>query len=320
MAEYARDKEVFKMDRDYVLQSIILKKRFCKDCNIPISVYDNPYFYQRLCALEPIYHGIERFKTFCDELAEYDNEQDYFEYYNAVKDKVITAIKENPAYQEFNSEIFTASTPFNKRNLYIDDNDGKAFISIDMKKANFSALQFYDPDIFDYCSTWEEFIGLFTDNEHIINSKYIRQVIFGACNPGHQVKYERYLMAKLANHITVNLGNAPVLSLGEDEIILRVVPHCGYSLNEVKEVVKSCPDHIGNLVRVEMFNLYKIPGTTGWTKHNYDGTVEFKCLNGDTIHQVVKHYSGEPITKDDLVFFHDGKLATYLEAIENPWR
>lgn len=308
------------MNREQVLQSIILKKRFCKECNIPISVFDNPYFYQRLCALEPIYHGVEKFKRFCDELEKYNNEQEYFEYYNSLKDLLIRRIKENPAYMRFNNEVIEVSTPFSKNNLYTEDNDGKAFISIDMKKANFSALQFYDYEIFDHCDTWEEFVGQFTDNLHIIDSKYIRQIVMGACNPGHQIRYEKFLMAKLVNHVVGNCCCASVFSLGEDEILLEVNQNCGFSLNRLKDVVRSCPGGIGALVRVEMFNLSKITGTQGWMKHHYDGNIEFKCLGGDTVHQVIKYYFGEPVTKDDLVFFHDGKLATYLEAIENPWK
>lgn len=308
------------MNREKVLQSIILKKRFCKDCRIPISVFDNPYFYQRLCALDPIYHGIKKFEAFCDEMEQYANEQEYLSHYNAVKDQIIDAIKGNTAYQRFNAETFKTVTPYSKRNLYIEDNDGKAFISIDMKKANFSALRFYDPEIFEFCDTWEEFVGQFTDSQHIIESKYIRQVVLGACNPNRHIQYERYLMAQLINHVVVSCSGISVFSLGEDEILLAVEPNSGFSLNDLKEIVKNCPDHIGNLVRVEMFNLSKISGTQGWMKHHYDGNIEFKCLDGDTIHQVIKYYFGEPVTKDDLVFFHDGKLATYLEAIENPWK
>ena len=29
---------------------------------------------------------------------------------------------------------------------------------------------------------------------------------------------------------------------------------------------------------------------------------------------------GEEPTENDLVFYHDGRLARYMEAIENPWK
>jgi hypothetical protein len=142
----------------------------------------------------------------------------------------------------------------------------------------------------------------------------------GACNPKKQIQYEKYLMACLLTHIVKEHPTANVFSLGSDEIILSVEGGCGFTLNALQETIKNEPSGIGKLVKVEAFNLFKVLGTSGWLKMNYDDTISFKCLDGDTIHQVVKYYFGEPITNSDLVFYHNGKLATYLEAIENPWK
>ena len=35
------------------------KERFCKDCNLPISLYQEPYFQERLALYDPLYHCIE---------------------------------------------------------------------------------------------------------------------------------------------------------------------------------------------------------------------------------------------------------------------
>lgn len=308
------------MNKEMVLESIKLKKKFCKDCNIPITVFDNPYFYQRLCTLEPVYNGIDKFDIFCEELECYRNEQEYFEHYNVVKEKIIDALSNNTAFQRFLQDSFDAATGYPERNIYIEDNDTQVFISIDMKKANFSALHHYDPEIFNRCETWEEYVGSFTDDRHIIGSKYIRQVVMGACNPKKQIRYEKWLMSNLLKYIVKCHPSVNVFSLGSDEIILHCDPGCGLSFNDLLETIRNEPSRIGSLVRINTFNLFKINGTNGWLKMNYDDTISFKCLDGDTIHQVVKYYFGEPITKDDLVFYHNGKLATYLEAIDNPWK
>ena len=42
------------MKREDVLKSIGLKKRFCKDCNLPINLFDEPYFMQRLKTLDTL--------------------------------------------------------------------------------------------------------------------------------------------------------------------------------------------------------------------------------------------------------------------------
>ena len=313
------------MTREEVLQFTGLKKRFCKDCNLPINLFDEPYFTQRLKALDVQFDCVKKFDTFCADLEKYDTEQEYFEYYNTVKDSVINMIKDNTEYMKFLNDDFadvrvvTKNITLGNKNLYIEGNQDKTFISIDMKKANFSALRHYSPAIFKNVETWEQYIGFFTPSEHIRNSKYIRQVILGACNPKRQITYERYLMTMLYLHIKNELdGKVSFYSLGNDEIIISVAG-TSVSAKEIKAAIATCPQKIGELVRFEMFDLQKV-GDYGWMKVIYDEPerVEFKTINADIYHQIVKHYWNMPITEDDLVFRYNGVLARFLEGVKNP--
>lgn len=308
------------MTRDEVMNSIALKKRFCKDCNLSIAVFDNPYFYEHLQTLDILEDCIDKFDVFCNELQQFANEQEYFEYYNNVKDSMIAFIKAVPEYEDFINADHKCQPCASKRNLYVEQNDGRSFVSIDMKKANFSAMRHYSKNIFDNCETWEQFVSKFTYSQHIVNSKYIRQVILGACNPKSQIRYEHYLMNIMCNHIMACLPNVSIFSLGEDEIIIEVPSSgTGFSMRELKKVVNSCRDGIGILVRVESFELSKIDD--GWVKSYNDdsGKVDFKCIDAEIYHQVVKHYFGKPITDNDLVFYHNGRLAKFLKEVNNPW-
>jgi hypothetical protein len=314
------------MTREEVLQFTGLKKRFCKDCNLPINLFDEPYFMQRLEALDVQFDCVKKFNAFCADLEKYDTEQEYFEYYNTVKDSVINMIKDNAEYMKFLNDDFadvrvvTKNVTLGNKNLYIEGNQDKTFISIDMKKANFSALRHYSPAIFKNVDTWEQYIGFFTPSEHIRNSKYIRQVILGACNPKRQITYERYLMTMLYLHIKNELdGKVSFYSLGNDEIIISVAG-TSVSAKEIKATIATCPQKIGELVRFEMFDLQKV-GDYGWMKVIYDEPerVEFKTINADIYHQIVKHYWNMPITEDDLVFRYNGVLARFLEGVKNPW-
>lgn len=314
------------MTREEVLQFTGLKKRFCKDCNLPINLFDEPYFTQRLKALDVQFDCVKKFDTFCADLEKYDTEQEYFEYYNTVKDGVINMIKDNTEYMKFLNDDFadvrvvTKNITLGNKNLYIEGNQDKTFISIDMKKANFSALRHYSPAIFKNVETWEQYIGFFTPSEHIRSSKYIRQVILGACNPKRQITYERYLMTMLYLHIKNELdGKVSFYSLGNDEIIISVAG-TSVSAKEIKAAIETCPQKIGELVRFEMFDLQKV-GDYGWMKVIYDEPerVEFKTINADIYHQIVKHYWNMPITEDDLVFCYNGVLARFLEGVKNPW-
>ena len=313
------------MTREEVMNSISLKKRFCKDYNLPIVVFDNPYFYERLQIIDILFDCVYKFDVFCDELREFASEQDYFEHYNNVKDSAIDFIKASEEYNSFINENFAAESEIPKRNVYVEDNDDTGFISIDMVKANFSALKHYSPKIFDGLATWEQFMSKFTNSQHIIHSKYIRQVILGACNPKKQIRYEHHLMSILCNHIVETIPNVSVYSLGEDEIIINVPRKygvgCGFSLSALKNTISSCPFGIGQLVRTETYELHKIDGTNGYMKiHNNDSNdIEFKCLDAEIYHQIVKHYFGNPIEENDLVFYHNGRLAKFLEEVHNPW-
>ena len=154
------------------------KDRFCKDCNIPLRLFQEPYFTDRLKLYDCFYGTLDKWSLFVKELKKYDCEQDYFEEYNRVKDAAILDIKESEEYQQFNSEDMNKYRVQNgnlpNKDIFKPSNADKTFISIDMKKANFSSLCHYSKDIFN-ADTWEEFLGKYTNNQHIINSKYIRQ-------------------------------------------------------------------------------------------------------------------------------------------------
>ena len=158
-----------------------LKKRFCKDTGIPINIYEEPYFTSRLKLFDSTYNCIKKYNQFIEEINTFKNEQDYFEYYNSVKDNAINAIKESEGYKSFQNEDMNKfaikNQGYNQKDIYKSFNIEKYFISIDIKKANFSALYAYDKSIFNGANTYEEFISQFTDKKHIIESKYIKQLM-----------------------------------------------------------------------------------------------------------------------------------------------
>ena len=319
-----------------------LKKRFAKDMNLPIAVFDEPYFMQRLKVTDKIIPCLNAWKTFLDELSEFNSEQDYFEYYNSVKEAVINSIKVKKEYIRFNESnevmrVIKGVRGTKRQNLYIPANNGKCFLSIDMRKANFSALRAYDANIFDNCDTWESFIGQFTEMRHIINSKYIRQVIMGALNPGRQVGYEKHLMTLLnetiqtllyteddheANRFAIEyyINDTKLYSLANDEIIFICDDPVALS-NALKEILPKALKYVKPLTidmfRFEPFRLNKIPfDVEGYLKSNLvTGDMTFKCVEVEYFHQVAKRYLGEEITDDDLVFRHNHRLAKFLRPI-----
>lgn len=301
-----------------------LKERFCKDCNIPISIFQEPYFTDRLKLYDKFYGTLEKWDIFVKELEKYKTEQDYFEDYNRVKDEAINFIKSTEAYQNFNDENMNQYAVVNKnlpsKDIYHPSNIGKTFISIDMKKANFSALHFYNTSMFDHTNTWEEFIGKFTNNQHIINSKYIRQVILGNCNPKRHITYEKYLMdmvlSKILEEEYVSINR--IVFFSNDEIIIDVSDMNSYESHVYEEHVKICLRHVSIPLKVERFKLNKIKEIDGYCKFIYTDLhftdVKFKCLDSLYLPFVIKFFNGEEVTESDKVFYHQGLLAKFIEV------
>lgn len=302
--------------------SVRAKERFCKDCNIPIRLFQEPYFTDRLKLFNKFYGTLEKWNIFLEGLQKYHCEQDYFEEYNRVKDAAILSIKNSEAYQRFNADDMNKYCVTHEnlpnKDIFKPTNDGKAFISIDMRKANFSSLHHYSADMFGV-NTWEEFIGKFTDNQHIINSKYIRQVILGNCNPKRHITYEKYLMdILLTDLLEKHISIERVVFFSNDEIVIDVS-----DMNKSRQIllafnIEQYLKDASPKFKVELFTLHKIDNTDGYYKEifkeNGEKEIEFKCLNNYMLPFVIRSFLGEEVTDSDKVFYHEGLLAQFIEV------
>ena len=71
----------------------MLYKRFCKDNNLSINLFEDPYFHSRLNLYNDFYQTHEKWEQMWDMLKDFNTVQDYFEYYDKVKDTIINKIK-----------------------------------------------------------------------------------------------------------------------------------------------------------------------------------------------------------------------------------
>lgn len=307
-----------------------LRKRFCKDTGAPINIYEEPYFTSRLELLDPLFNTFAEWEIYVYILKMFKNEQEYFEYYNKVKNELINNIKSKEGYKRFCEEdmykfAIKHSGLLSKKDIYHQENDGKTFISIDMIQANFNALRYYDPDIFA-CNTWKDFVyRTATDIYHIANSKYIRQIVLGNCNCKRQVDLEKYIMdyvLGLAAYHVFGLGE--VVFFSNDEIIIKVD-----SEENMEEKYSRVYDFIKMLsiipLRTELFTLHKIDGANGYVKEchikndNKRGIEEreiisIKCVDAQMYPFVVRKLLGQEIQEEDKVFYKDGLLCKYIDV------
>lgn len=296
-----------------------LKERFCKDCNIPIKIFQEPYFMDRMNLYDCFYDTTNKWNIFIAELENYKCEQDFYEDYNRIKDAAINDIKSSEAYQRFNNEDMNKFAVAHKnlpgKDIFHPSNNGKKFISVDMRKANFSALSHYDSNMFGGAKSWEDFIGRYTDNKHIIESKYIRQVILGNCNPKRHITYEKYLMDMILEEIVPEIFKIEdIVFFSNDEIVIDVtnideLDQVDLRLCYLKEKLKS----VSIPIKIEVFTLHKIEGADGYYKEFKDGSGEFKCLNNYMLPFVMRKKLGQEVTDSDNVFYHEGLLAKFIE-------
>ncbi len=305
--------------------STMAKERFCKDCNIPIKIFQEPYFTDRLKLYDRFYGTLGKWDMFLNELQKYHCEQDYFEEYNRVKDAAILDIKSSEAYQKFNEEDMNKYTVTHQnlpnKDIFKASNDGKCFISIDMRKANFSSLHHYNADIFGGAGSWEEFIGRYTENPHIINSKYIRQVILGNCNPKRHITYEKFLMDGVLTYLTENYVSIDrIVFFSNDEIVVDVSDMDQSEQDSMKCRIENSMNDMAIPLKTELFILHKIIGTDGFYKeildHDGNTVIEFKCLDNYTLPFVLRKFLGEEVAESDKVFYHEGLLAKFIETPE----
>lgn len=308
---------------DEILKNERLLERFCKDCNIPIKIFKEPYFMKRLWTLNSYYNTWTKWCNFLYELSKYKNEQEYFEEYKRVKEAAMNFIKNSEGYKDFLEEDINDwvlhDSDITSNSIYHPSNDGRIFISVDMKQANYSALNYYDSSIFDNKS-WEDFLRKFTNNEHILKSKYIRQVILGNCDPKRQITFEKYLMYsvldKILHYTKFVIDKTNIVSFGNDDITIDVTEVLDYHglYNEIKRLRR----FFDFPLEVKLFRLIKIKGVDGYICDPIiQGELEkIKGVDANMIHFVVRYLNIQEITEDDLVFVHDGRLAKWIDVPE----
>lgn len=306
--------------------SVDMKKRFCKDCNLHINIFQEPYFMERLKLYDRFYRTLSKWDLFRRCLEKYNCEQDYFEDYNRIKDAAITDIKNSEGYRKFNEIVFEKEEGdikvYPKTDIMKTYNDGKFFISVDMKQANFNALRYFSPDIFNNKPTWELFISQYTDNKHIIASKYIRQVILGNCNCKKNINFEKRIMDRVAYRVKkANIPNIEMYSCLNDEIIYQVNEwehEKAYSI--YNDILKIMEEYFNSIpFKVDYFKLCKIDGCkNGYYKSflfgGSENVLELKGLDSETLPFVLRKFYCEEIQEDDKVFYHNGMLAKFIET------
>ena len=226
-----------------------------------------------------------------------------------------------------------------KSNIYTINNVDKTFLSIDIKSANYTVLKGLSENYDD----WETFISKFTDNDFLIQSKYLREIIFGKCDFTKKATsiQENILddVEKLVDYEYLEM----VYKCG-DEIIYEVKEpkRIYFDLTKLQDKLRYYKFHnVSDIFRVTVFNLCNFDTMKYYVKeksynsdwYNFDSDiyeyseyykdqdnllkskVEFKCIPKKFIIQIIKKYLNISIDDYDLFFMDEGMLARYEKTI-----
>lgn len=235
-----------------------LAQRFVNDYRLPIPIMGEKMFKYHLNLYENKFGCKSKWFQLWDLIDQRfgGNPEKFLEEFYAVRENVIQTVSTSAPFLAFNTCDMNVY-PKKKLNprcssLYNETNIGKMFVSVDLAKGNFQALNYVDCNILLNSPTYESFISKFTDMYYIKESKYFRQVVFGKMNPKRHITVEEHLIGKVYEYI-VGHGVDPdsLVVANSDELIFEVKGFgYGFPVDEVE--IKSI---LGVDVHIECFIL-----------------------------------------------------------------
>lgn len=311
-----------------------LAKRFVSDFDFPVSmVNDYRMFCYQLELYEPELKTLTRWKELQQMIKErFGGDTDAFvEYYNKVRNDIIMKTYESAAYQEFNNmdmnRFSVKDRPqVSKNNVYNCENDGKMFLSVDLRRANFQALKYVNRRIFNGAQTYEEYVGQFTDLDYLKTSKYTRQVIFGQLNPSRHTTVEQYLINQVyktmltLDYLPFNASTG-LVSMSNDELVFiidRLYNPKSYS----ECIVQDIKTKTGLDVHVDAYELhgYALVSDSNCTHKEFfvkkdieTGREEFICMPLQFHMMGWKLYHKQQICPEDKLFIYENGICRFCE-------
>jgi hypothetical protein len=294
---------------------------FIKNNGLPIPVWREPYFSYFIDLYKDIYDTQALYEQFKQTLGILNTRnRQVIPYSYELMKQVCDKIKNCPIYKKFqDDQTLTCGELPDKTTIYVkqDGDYPKYYVSLDIIKANFNTLRFYDAQIVSNCETWEDFIGTFTDLKYFATAKYFRQACLGQLKTGKFASIQLYLLSHLYSIIK---DKCDVLGrTGTDEIIITVTKD---TISEVycllSQIIEQLPLNMRNIWRIECCSISPMEASSVFIKTTYDRacihtTLKTRITNieKDFHAQAYKHLISQPLTANDFKAMKDNYLITY---------
>lgn len=209
----------------------VSKEKFLSD--LEFIKHINIDFYEQIIELtEKDFNkvALEQGKTELDLSAKEEDRIDFT--MENILEPLLKKFEESQGWQEFiktdyESKIIQLdNVATNIHQYYIKENDGKHFISIDLKAANWQSLQ----SIIGFDETYEELIVKYTDNLIPPLSKTFRTKITGILGAKNIMYYNKYLLQEnkkdilevIYNETQIDLRNKNLTAFYADEFLIEI--------------------------------------------------------------------------------------------------
>lgn len=304
----------------------------------PCSSPDYVEYYVKL--FDPFYDTVKMWELFKSESKTMNLRKEA----NDAANKIHEEFQTNTQYIEMMDRRLKGIEMKMKKDVYEIHNNGKYFLSIDIKTANFTVLRQQCPTLFTskipttndnkLLLSWQEFVKRFTDSEFVCRSKYFRELVFGQTGfISKAATLQEILMDEVHQRVlewAVSTGhNLEVRMKCGDENVYELQDHAS-----VVTALESLKDKIGQdtarnlhfrVFRVDQIEskIYFVKTFTYNSDWNTDVTssqslkskIEFKKVPKHFMPQVIKWYLKQKIQTPDLIFMHEGIMAQYMSTI-----
>jgi len=207
------------------LNSTTLRK-FREDYNIKINLCDTNDFMYFIELYDSSFQTKQKFQFIVDALKIHGGDSGFAEYYDKLKMQVVTHVKSQPGYEEYLTDSlqhfqFEDDPLLQKGDPYIESNDGQFFISLDLKSANFSSLNYYNPNFLE-AQNWQQFLSRFTTTPFFLQNKLFRQRVFWLLEPLKINKITEFLVHKIGQLLEQNgiITLSSPCHFNQDELII----------------------------------------------------------------------------------------------------
>ena len=302
-----------------------LKQRFVKDYNLPINIYDDKLFSYYIGLYD--FFPVDTYVKLCQKVEDKygGNVSLWLDDCAQVRDAAIIGVTESDEYKKFNDsknllKEYDNDIKMGEHSLYTEVCEGNLYISIDLKKANFQALKFAGV-LND--ETYDDFIKKYGGDDYIINSKYLRQVIFGKMNPARTVKVERYITSRIHEIVVPCFPEWEFMSFNSNELIYKLKDTFAPSQDSLNSLITIIKDVLGIDVRVECVKVERLPivnvngnKVDAYVRTNVNtNEQELKKASTTFYPQIYKLWKGMPIQEEDKYAYFEDQLVKFVEPL-----